>query len=104
MANLDNMSLKELRDLRGKVDRAISSFEERKRREAIAALEEAAREHGFSLNELTGGKTTRRSVGAAAPKYANPADKSQTWTGRGRRPQWVLSALESGKSMDDLEI
>ena len=103
MFDLDKMSLKELRDLQAKVGRAISSFEERKRRDAIAALEEAAREHGFSLNELTGAKPGRRGA-KIAPKYVNPQDDSQTWTGRGRRPHWVQAALDSGKSLADMEI
>ncbi|WBU56381.1 H-NS histone family protein [Paracoccus sediminicola] len=102
MLDLENLSLKELRDLRTQVDRSIASFEERKRREAMAAVEEAAREHGFSLNELTGGKA-RRGARVAA-KYANPEDPSQTWTGRGRRPRWVQDALGSGKSLEDLAI
>lgn len=87
MLDIERMSLKELRDLRTKVERAISSFEERKRREALAAVEEAAREHGFSLNELTGSKGRR--VGKAAAKFVNPEDNSQTWSGRGRRPRWI---------------
>ena len=40
----DKMSLKELRDLRTRLDRAINSYEDRKRREAMNAIEEAARE------------------------------------------------------------
>lgn len=104
MNDLDNLTLKELHELRNKVDRAISSFEERKRREAIAAVEAAAREHGFSLNDLTGAKVSGRRGGKVAPKYANPQNAEQTWTGRGRRPQWVQDALLSGKSLDDLAI
>lgn len=103
MLDLETMSLKELRDLRTKLDRSIAGFEERKRRAALAAAEEAAREHGFSLTELTGAKPARRGS-KIAPKYANPADATQTWTGRGRRPLWVQTALDSGKSLDDLSI
>ena len=51
---------------------------------------------------------TRRAPNApkkkAPPKYRNPEDDSSTWTGRGRKPLWVLAALESGKSLDDLLI
>ena len=36
--DFDKMTLKEMRDLRAKLDRAISSYEDRKRREALAAL------------------------------------------------------------------
>ena len=30
----------------------------------------------------------------AKPKYRNPADESQTWTGRGRKPLWVVDYLQ----------
>lgn len=32
-----------------------------------------------------------------APKYRNPADKEQTWTGRGRMPAWAAELSEAGK-------
>lgn len=100
--DLDKMTLKELRDLRAKLDRAISSYEDRKRREALAAIEEAAREHGFNLADLTGGKPRR--VGTVPPKYVNPEDPTMTWTGRGRKPRWVQDSLEGGKQLEDLLI
>lgn len=100
--DLDKMTLKELRDLRAKLDRAINSFEDRKRREALNAIEEAAREHGFNLADLTGAKPRRS--GTVAPKYVNPSDPTMTWTGRGRKPRWVQDNLEGGKQMEDLLI
>ena len=100
--DLDTMTLKDLRDLRGKLDRAINSYEDRKSREALAAIEGAAREHGFNLAELTGAKPRRS--GTVAPKYANPNDPTMTWTGRGRKPRWVQENLEGGKQLDDLLI
>lgn len=100
--DFDTMSLKEMRDLRVRLDRAINSYEDRKRREAMSAIEEAAREHGFNLAELTGSKPKK--TGSVAPKYANPADPTMTWTGRGRKPKWVLESLEAGKDLDDLTI
>ena len=98
---LDAMSLRELRDLKNKVDRAISTFEDRRKREALAAAETAAREFGFNLADLTVAKATR---GKVAPKYANPQDPTQTWTGRGRKPRWVQDALDAGKSLENLDI
>ncbi|MDO5703600.1 MAG: H-NS histone family protein [Paracoccus sp. (in: a-proteobacteria)] len=100
--DIDKMDLKELRDMRAKLERAINSYEDRKRREALVAVEEAARTHGFNLAELTGGKPRRS--GTVAPKYANPEDPTMTWTGRGRKPRWVQDNLDSGKSMEDLLI
>lgn len=107
--DLDGMSLDELRALRTRVDREISSYAERKRREAMAAVEKAAREHGFALADLTSAKSGRgrraTSVRAAAEaKYANPSDASQTWSGRGRRPRWVAELLDSGRALEDFAI
>jgi len=102
--NLNDMSLKELRDLQAQVGKAIASFEDRRKKAAIAKLDEKARELGFSsLAELTGGQAPRKRA-AIAPKYANPADPSQTWSGRGRKPGWFVAALAAGKSPDDLAI
>jgi len=100
---LDNLALSELKTLRTKVDRAIATYEERKKKEALNELEETARKMGYSLAELTGVSVTKTRK-AVAPKYANPADAAQTWTGRGRKPKWVEEALAAGKSLEDLAI
>ncbi|ARC36573.1 H-NS histone family protein [Paracoccus yeei] len=100
--DLDKMSLRDLRDLRSKVDKAIATFEDRRKREALSAVENAAREFGFSLAELASAKGAGR--GRVAAKYANPEDPNATWTGRGRKPRWVQEALDAGKSLEDLQI
>jgi DNA-binding protein H-NS len=38
------------------------------------------------------------------PKFANPDDPSQVWSGRGKRPQWVTQKLASGLTLEDLNI
>lgn len=105
---LDSLNIDELKDLRKTVDRAIASYETRKRQEAISAAEQAAREHGFKLTDLLGNgkagrgrKSDAGSTGAVA-KYMNPDNPEQTWSGRGRRPQWINEALESGRTLEDL--
>ncbi len=103
MIDLEGLSLKELKQLQKDVETAITEFKDRERRKALAEVEAFARERGLSpadLSELT----TRRTRKSAAPKYANPADASQTWTGRGRRPRWIEAALADGKSLDDMLI
>lgn len=108
--NLDSLSLKELKDLQVSVARTIATFEDRKRREALAALEAVARDNGFSLGELVGGgfpsvSKGKKSVSAPiAPKYCNPHNKADTWSGRGRKPLWFQAALDSGKTADDMLI
>jgi DNA-binding protein H-NS len=101
--DINDLSLKELKDLQSQVAKAISSFEDRKRKEAIAELEEIARAKGFSLADLTGVSVSRKRSPAVA-KYANPADASDTWSGRGRKPRWFNDALAAGKSPEDLSL
>lgn len=102
--DLDGMSLSELKSLQKQLTRAIDEYADREKARAIAALEEKAREMGFSLAELTGAP---RKAGKKAPgvaKYRNPADPMATWTGKGRRPDWVRAALDAGKSLEELAI
>jgi len=100
--NLEDMSRDELLALKADVDRAIASLDDRRRAEARAAAEKAARDMGFSLDELL---TTQKKAGKKnPPKYRNPEDPRQTWSGRGRQPGWIKDALASGKSLDQLAI
>lgn len=99
--NLESLSREELVQLISDAQKALKTVETRKRAEAKRAAELAAKEFGFTLEEVLSA-TVKGSKGAA--KYANPADASQTWTGRGRKPNWVIAALEEGKSLDDLAI
>jgi DNA-binding protein H-NS len=101
--NLHDLSLKELKELQAQVAKAISSYEDRKKKAAIAELEEVARASGFSLAELTGATIIRKRAPATA-KFANPSDKSDTWSGRGRKPRWFEAALKDGKRPEDLAI
>lgn len=101
--DLEKLSLKELKDLQSKVAKEIANFETRKKKEALAELEEKAKALGFSLAELTGAATVRKRAPAVA-KYANPGDASDTWSGRGRKPRWFVAALAAGKTPDDLSI
>lgn len=98
-----SLSLKELKEIQSQVAKAISSFEDRRKKEAIAELEERARSMGFSLAELTGAAPARKRAPASA-KFANPANSAETWSGRGRKPRWFDAALNSGKRPEDMAI
>lgn len=102
--DLEDMSLGELKALQKKVTKAIETYEDRQKNQAIAALEAKAKEMGFSLSELTGVAPGKAKRTAAAPKYRHPEDPGVTWTGKGRQPAWFKQAVTSGISPDDLLI
>ena len=62
-----------------------------------------AKKHGLSVDDIVGGKAKGRKS-KAAPKYRNPDDTSQEWSGRGRQPAWFKAALAAGKKPESLEI
>ena len=102
--NLEKMDLNELKALQKDVEKAITTYHAKKRKEALSAVEAVAREKGYSLAELTGSVPSKKSGPKAAPKYSHPENAAMTWTGRGRQPAWVKEHLEAGKPLDDLLI
>ena len=105
MANfdLDSMSLDEPKKLYKDVKRAIDGYKDRQRKAALAAAEAAARKNRYSLAELTG-LSPKKTNTVSPPKYRHPKNLEQTWTGRGRQPDWMKDALENGQSKDDFLI
>ena len=104
MADIDwnALSLEELKDIQRKATKAIQTFEDRKKRAALAAVEAKASELGFTLKDLVGSagpKTTK-----SPPKYVHPENPALTWTGRGRQPGWIKDGLQAGKTLDDFLI
>ena len=98
---LDKMSYAELVKLQQRVEAAIAE----KRVEDAAATKEQLRamaeKAGFSLNDLFG---KRGKKGSGQAKYRNPKDTSQTWTGRGRKPNWLVDAVKKGLKLDSFKI
>jgi DNA-binding protein H-NS len=43
-------------------------------------------------------------VEGAGPKFRNPENPAETWSGKGKRPSWVEAALAKGKTLASLEI
>ena len=95
---LDKMSSAELLKLEERIQAAIAA----KRVEDAASTKEALRamaeKAGFSLNDLFGKRGGRK--GSGEVKFRNPKDTSQTWTGRGRKPNWLVDAVKKGAKID----
>lgn len=101
--NLDTLSLSELKQLEKSVAKAITSFEDRRKAEARAKVDELARELGYSFEDLAEAASTRKRSPSVA-KYRHPENPELTWSGRGRKPGWISEALGAGKSLEDLAI
>ncbi|SIT86521.1 H-NS histone family protein [Pontibaca methylaminivorans] len=100
MDRLGEMSREELLQLQSKVKRALKEADKRDRQEAKIAAQQAVAKYGYQLEDLVNfsGK------GGASPKYRNPENPTQTWSGRGRRPRWVHDAIANGRDISELEL
>ena len=98
--NVDRMSLKQLRELEAKLQSAIPAARERERAQIKQEMAALAEKHGFSLRELVGHGKGKASV----PKYINPDDPSQTWTGRGRKPNWLVAKVKKGAKIEQFSV
>jgi DNA-binding protein H-NS len=61
----------------------------------------------LSSNEASSSKAQdrpRRKYPKVFPKYQNPAVPAETWSGRGRQPRWLVSALKTGRTIKEFEI
>jgi DNA-binding protein H-NS len=94
----ERMSFKELLEYELKVKKAKAGVQERSRSELRQKLESIAAEAGFKIGDLFGGRGGKGRKVAA--KYANPDDAAETWTGRGRKPRWLVARLKAGDRIE----
>ncbi len=106
MAKIDltKMTYAQLLDLSERVDIAIAERRAEEAKSVKEQLEALAQESGFNLSELVGGKKQRGRKGVVVVKYRNPKDASQTWSGRGRKPNWLVEALKKGAKIEAFAV
>ncbi|PSO15017.1 H-NS histone family protein [Bradyrhizobium sp. MOS003] len=46
----------------------------------------------------------RRKYPKVVPKYINPLHPTETWSGRGKQPRWLVAALQLGHTLEEFRI
>jgi len=91
---LEVMPVNSLWMLREKIDALLAS-------KLISEKEELERR----LARLTGTQQKiRRPYPHVHPKYFNPENPSQKWSGRGLKPRWFAAQIEAGRSVGELAL
>jgi DNA-binding protein H-NS len=100
--DLESMSVDELWSLHEFVGSVLA----RKISAQKARLDERLRQLDLDgvPNPVKGMSRARRPYPQVFPKYRNPAEPSETWSGRGKQPRWLTAQLKSGKRLDDFRI
>lgn len=105
--DLSGYNLAELKGLQFEVEKAIKERQNDEMKKARDEIQAIAQRLNVSVQDLLGGSGAKSKGGTGAKveaQYQNPADPSQTWSGRGRQPKFVQDAIAAGKTMDDLRI
>ena len=103
---LEKMSDAELGELAGAVAQEQERRQEAARKAALAQIKELAAGLGMTVKELLASQDKRGAgpKGKGEPKYRNPDNPDQTWTGKGMRPGWFVAAQERGIAREDMRI
>jgi DNA-binding protein H-NS len=110
--NLDAMSVAEIWQLHQTVIEVLATRLTAEKHELEKRLAQLRRERQQSLalpNEvasrrIAGNLQEPRKHAKVPPKYRNPNEPSETWSGRGKRPRWLTQALLAGQKMEDFVI
>jgi DNA-binding protein H-NS len=107
--DLTAMSLEELWQLHEELTKLLADKVLAEKRELETRLEklnrvEIIRDAGSAHLLYSTDRPPRRKYPKVLPKYRNPLAPSETWSGRGKQPRWIVAALETGQRLDDLRI
>jgi DNA-binding protein H-NS len=102
--DLSGLSENELQNIIENAEKALKMKQDGKRKEVVAQIKELAASIGVSIDIHENDKRSLRKGVKVAPKYQNPQNPAQKWTGRGVAPKWFQSLLDSGIDKSQLEI
>lgn len=105
MTDLAKLTTKELENLAKEASELAITKRESEKKQLRAELVKRIREAGFTIEEIfpTTGSSAKRSIKGAV-KYRDPADPSRTWSGRGRKPGWLVEAEAAGRSLQEFAV
>jgi DNA-binding protein H-NS len=109
--NLEGMSLDELWELHEHISSLLSAriiAEKRELEHRLIQLNRGKNPSDGVVIELSPGTkdrpNQRRKYPRVLPKYQNPSVPAETWSGRGKQPRWLVSALKAGGKIEDYVI
>jgi DNA-binding protein H-NS len=78
--------------------------EKRELEKRLAQLQRENKGRPFDAVESSSAPRERRKYPRVLPKYRNPQQPTETWSGRGKTPRWLSAALKTGHTIDEFVI
>ena len=101
--SIDKMSIPQLQAVLTEIEALIERKKHDERQELVARLKQEAKDAGFDISELFGAGKAKSGKGKIPPKYRCPTT-GQTWSGRGRKPNWILAYAAEGHDIETFLI
>jgi DNA-binding protein H-NS len=105
--DFDAMTVDELWQLHEQLSDILSVRLTSEKRELEDRLGQLRREKGMRPSEVVDAQATpreRRKYPRVLPKYQNPDEPFETWSGRGKQPRWLTAALKTGHKIEEFAI
>jgi DNA-binding protein H-NS len=102
--NFSAMSIDELWQLHEELSQVLSARLTSEKRELEKRLAQLRRDFDGPQSESASPTSERRKYPRVFPKYQNPNEPSETWSGRGKQPRWLAAALKTGHKIEDFVI
>ncbi|MGA7802318.1 MAG: H-NS histone family protein [Gammaproteobacteria bacterium] len=100
----ERLTVDQLLELRDQVSNALANRVEAERRDLESRLARLKLADVTYPTRLAKGGRVIGMRAMVAPKYRNPDNPSETWSGRGRKPRWLTAALKAGKKLREFKI
>src|SRR5918992_1886574 len=108
--NIANIPTLKLKALFKDIETELKHRDVTDKKKALERMRDIAAEYGLSLSEVinkegrldTKKPKLKNEDQNSKPKYINPDNPDQTWSGRGQKPKWLKEALKEGLTLEEL--
>ena len=100
--DLENLDVDQLRAITENAQQLIAKKQHQRLYDAYMQFEKIAKDSNSSIDEIL--KAGEKLEKKRSIKYRNTDNNEETWTGRGRKPTWLVDALSAGRNLNDFAI
>lgn len=101
---VETMNLRQIEALAARIADAKAAAVEEAKVEVRVQLDVMLERSGLTIADLYPSARRAKGHSKVTVKYRNPKDPSQTRSGRGRKPNWLINATKKGAKLESFAI
>lgn len=105
-AAFPTLSFEDCEQLQQHLDKTKNKIRQQKASAVRKQIEELAASLGLSVDEVmnTAQSQPKKAKKPVEPRYRDPSEPTNTWTGRGKQPRWLATKIAEGAKLQDFLI